>query len=314
MSITAGNLPSYNALKAFEVAARHGSFIEAANELCVTPAAISHQIKGLENYLGLKLFERHGRRVSLSSSGRQLLPDLQQGFTQIERAVANQLAKSERHLLTITTNPAFAAKWLLPRLHLFSKKHPDIDVRLEASSSISDFSKEKIDAGIRFGSGHFPNLEARPLLNANQEVLFPVCSPALLTGEHPLLSLEDLKHHTLLHDETLSAQSLVPDWHVWLASHGLNHMDTDRGLRFGNPLMAIEAAINGQGVALGCSFIVADDLAVGRLVKPFDLPYKLNSGYFYVYQGQFPQEKIMLFYEWLVEMNNRSAAAVSMGQ
>lgn len=305
MSITSSNMPSYNALKAFEVAARHESFIEAAHELCVTPAAISHQIKGLENYLGLKLFERRGRKVVLSSSGRQLLPDLQQGFTRIERAVTNQLSKSERHLLTITTNPAFAAKWLLPRLHLFSKKHPDIDVRLEASSSVTDFSKEKIDAGIRFGSGNFPNLIARPLLAPNQEVLFPVCSPALLTGENPLITPEDLKHHTLLHDETLSAQSLVPDWHVWLASHGLNYMDADRGLRFSNPLMAIEAAINGQGVALGCSFIVADDLAAGRLIKPFDLPYKLTSGYFFVYQDPSPQEKVSRFYDWLMEINNQ---------
>lgn len=296
MSITPGKLPSYNALKAFEAAARHKSFVGAAHELCVSPAAISHQIKGLEAHLGTALFERHGRRVALSVSGRQLLPELQQGFAMIEKATMEMVAHHGRHLLTVTTNPAFAAKWLLPRIHLFSAMHPDVDIRLEASSSIQSLPRDRIDAAIRFGSGHFPGLVARPLLVPNREVLFPVCSPSLLGALH---TPEDLGKHTLLHDDTLSAQSLVPDWQAWLASQGLAHIDAKRGLRFSNSLMAIEAAINGQGVALGCSYVVADDLAAGRLVKPFDLTYKLDSGYFFVHSPN-PAKKVNQFYAWVM--------------
>lgn len=295
-------IPPLNALRAFEAAARHLSLAAAANELCVTPAAISHQIKGLENYLGVPLFKRVKRRVVLTDQGQLILPELKQAFALIEHAMGN-LARTElRDVLTVSATPAFAAKWLLPRIHLFGERHPEIDVRLDATHDVQDLERSQVDVAIRFGAGDYPGLESWPLRPGVPEKVYPVCSPALLAGEHPLRQPSDLRYHTLLHDETIKGAGVLPSWKTWLASAGLDSIPADRGLRFNNSVLAIDAAINGQGVALSCSFVVADDLAAGRLVRPFDTPCDLEHNYYVVYPRGHAGDKVEKFYKWLVSM------------
>lgn len=184
MNLRIRGLPSFNALRAFEAAARQGSFVNAAEELFVTPAAVSHQIKGLEEFLNVALFERVGRSVVLTDAAKRILPELQQAFHLIEQAVAK--LDDDVHLLTVSANPGFAAKWLLPRIHLFNQQHPDIDVRLDASSASNTFQRDGVDLAIRFGTGDYPGMVSLPLLGPYDEEIFPVCSPSLLQGRYPL--------------------------------------------------------------------------------------------------------------------------------
>lgn len=295
-------IPPLNALRAFEAAARHLSFVVAADELCVTPAAISHQIKGLEEYLGVALFRRVKRRVVLTDQGRLLLPELKQAFALIERAMVNLAAVESREVLTVSATPAFAAKWLLPRIHLFRKQHPEIDVRLDATHDVVNLERSRVDVAIRFGTGDYSGLESRPLRPGIAERVHPVCSPTLLKGEHPLKQPGDLRFHTLLHDETVTATGALPNWKTWLASAGVDSVSASRGLHFTNSVLAIDAAINGQGVALSCSFVVADDVAAGRLVRPFDTACDLEHNYYVVYRRGGADDKVEKFYQWLVDM------------
>lgn len=298
-------IPPLNALRAFEAAARHLSLVAAANELCVTPAAISHQIKGLEDYLRVALFKRVKRRVVLTEQGQLILPELKQAFALIGRAM-DSLAKAEtRDVLTVSATPAFAAKWLLPRIHLFREQHPEIDVRLDASHDAEDLERCQVDVAVRFSSGAYPGLESRPLRPSIPERIFPVCSPTLLEGKHPLKRPSDLQYHTLLHDETVKGTGALPCWQTWLAAAGVDSVAANRGLRFNNSVLAIDAAINGQGVALSCGFVVADDLAAGRLVRPFDTPCNLEHNYYVVYARSRAGGKVEKFYQWLVAMRDR---------
>jgi len=303
MNKSVEKIPPLNALRAFEAAARHLSFVAAADELCVTPAAISHQIKGLEDYLGVLLFRRLKRRVMLTDQGQLILPELKQAFALIEHAMANLAKDGQREALTVSATPAFAAKWLLPRIHLFRDRHPEIDVRLDATHALEDLERSEVDVAIRFGSGMYPGLESRPLRPGIRESVFPVCSPSLLGGEHPLTQPSDLRYHTLLHDETVKGAGILPNWQTWLAAAGVDSVPAQRGLRFNNSVLAIDAAINGQGVALSCSFVVADDLAAGRLVRPFGIRCELEYNYFVVYpRSRRASDKVEKFYQWLVAM------------
>lgn len=296
-------IPPLNALRAFEAAARHSSFVAAAAELCVTPAAISHQIKGLEDYLGVLLFRRLKRRVMLTDQGQLILPELKQAFALIERAMANLAREGQREVLTVSATPAFTAKWLLPRIHLFRERHPEIDVRLDASHELKDLERGQVDVAIRFGSGGYPGLECKPLRPGAQESVFPVCSPLLLSGEHPLRQPADLRYHTLLHDDSIKDESTLPNWQIWLSAAQAESVPAHRGLRFNNSVLAIDAAINGQGVALSCGFVVADDLAAGRLVRPFDIPCKLDYNYFVVFpRNPRTSGKVEKFHRWLLAM------------
>lgn len=304
MKSTSGKIPPLNALRAFVAAARHLSFVAAADELCVTPAAISHQIKGLEDYLGMSLFKRLKRRVVLTDQGQLILPELKQAFALIEHAMANLARDEQRDVLTVSATPAFTAKWLLPRIHLFRERHPEIDVRLDATHELEDMERGQVDVAIRFGSGEYPGLESKPLRPGIPEKVFPVCSPALLGGKHPLKQPTDLQHHTLLHDETIKGTGVLPSWQTWLASAGVDSVPANRGLRFNNSVLAIDAAINGQGVALSCGFVVADDLAAGRLVRPFAIPCNLEYNYFVVYPRNRASDKVEKFYQWLVAMRD----------
>lgn len=302
MKDTKLRVPPLNALRTFEAAARHLSLVAAANELCVTPAAISHQIRGLEDYLQVALFKRVKRRVVLTDQGQLILPELKQAFALIEHAMGNLANAESRNVVTVSATPAFAAKWLLPRIHLFRERHPEIDVRLDATHEVANLERSEVDVAIRFGTGDYPGLECRPLRPGIAERVHPVCSPTLLEGEHPLKQPSDLRYHTLLHDETVKGTGVLPTWKTWLASAGVDSVPADRGLHFGNSVLAIDAAINGQGVALSCSFVVADDLAAGRLLRPFDTACDLEHNYYVVHPRGRAGDKVEKFYRWLADM------------
>jgi LysR family glycine cleavage system transcriptional activator len=287
-------LPPLNALRAFEAAARHLSFSKAADELAVTPAAVSHQIKGLEEWLAIPLFRRLNRAVMLTDEGQAYLLGIRDGLEAIGNATEKILLQGTSGSLTISTLPSFAARWLLPRLSRFQQRHPDINVRISATDILTDFHRESVDAVLRYGSGNYPDLHSELLLQ--EDNLFPVCSPALLEGPHPLTRPSDLAHHTLLHDD------LRVDWETWLSVADVKGIDSKKGLSFNDSSMVLSAAMAGQGVALGRSTLAAEDLKAGRLVKPFDIELKGGSAYYFVCPKEFvARPQIIAFRDWLFE-------------
>jgi len=294
-------LPSLNGLRAFEAAARHLSFTLAAEELNVTQTAISHQIRRLEEELGLKLFIRQSRALALTPEAADYLPGIRAAFQDLRTATDRLLRKGDDRVLTISTLTSLAVKWLLPRLSSFQEKHPDIDVRITTSTELVDFRTSNVDAAIRYGQGRWPGLDAEWLM---AEHLFPVCSPKLLTGERALRQPEDLKHATLLH-----TSSTVDDWRLWLTAAGLPaHLSQNRGLTFDLAFMTIQAAIDGLGVAMGHTAYVADDVANGRLVVPFDVSMPSAGYYFVTPQDRPATAKLDLFREWLRAVSKQQPA------
>lgn len=252
------------ALRVFEAAARHESFLQAAEELAITPGAVSRQIKALETELAVRLFERFNRAVRLTETGRRLATGVRQGLSRIEEAVAEVRAERQG-VLAVTAMHSFAARWLVPRLHLFNERHPEIQVLVSASDQAVDLVRERYDVAIRFGRGPFPGFHARKLVSL---FMFPVCSPRLLEQTR-LDSPHDLANAQLLADVYLAQGE--PHWGDWLALAGAPEVDWRGGQQFSNVYLAIEAAIAGRGVALGERALVLDELATGRLVKPFDV-------------------------------------------
>ncbi len=291
-------LPPLNALRAFEAAGRLASMSAAAEELAVTPAAVSHQIKALEDYFGNPLFYRTVRAIRLTDSGAALLPYLSKGlelWTQGCRALED-LDGDEP--LVISSAPVFAGKWLVRRLSEFNVVHPDITVRLDGSLSIANFTSDGVDAAIRFGTGPYPDLHADALVN---EDVAPVCSPALLQGERPLRSPADLAHHTLIHVDWYAAAGTQPDWAMWLKTAGVHGVDSSKGPVVTSDSLAVEAAMNGGGVVLVSEFLVRQDLDSGRLVKPFDLVLPSNHWYWFVCPPEnMERPKVRAFRDWLV--------------
>lgn len=298
------NLPPLNALRAFEAAARHLSFAKAAEELHVTPSAISHQIKSLEAYLGLPLFRRMNKAILLTDEGQTLLPGLRAGFQQLAEAVARARACNLRQVLTISAAPSFASKWLVPRLDKFRRQHPDIDVRIDASIELVDYAQADVDVGIRYGTGHYPDLYSECLLS---DEIVPVCSPVLLEGEHPLRQPADLRYHTLLHIDESTINSGWPDWPMWCRSAGIDDIDSQRGSRFSQTSLALQAAVQGHGVALLSFVLVADDLAEGRLVKLFAASFPVEFCYYFVcLHTSLTNPKVAAFQRWLQQETARS--------
>jgi len=294
----ARNLPPLNALRAFEAAARHLSFTKAARELHVTQAAVSHQIKGLEEYLGVPLFHRHRKAVLLTEAGQLCLPGLRDGFDRLAAAVDSIRNLDNANVLTVTTPPSFAAKWLVPHLDQFRTAHPDFEVRIDASTNLVDFERENVDVAIRYGSGSYPGLESELLFGIE---VFPVCSPRLCKGRHGLRTPADLKWHTLLHTEW-RARGEEPDWRMWLLAAGVPDVDWTRGPQFNDVTVAIQAAIEGQGVALGRGALVAADLKAGRLVRPFRLSVAGRFRYYLVYPAAaLKRPKVAAFRDWLLQ-------------
>ena len=259
-------LPPLNSLRAFEAAARHLSFSKAADELSVTPAAISQQIKILEDYFACPLFQRQARGLRLTGTGAYLVPYTTDAFDQLNHAVRSARKRNESSILTVSVSPSFGAKWLVPRLDSFRRAHPQFDIRLDATDRLVDFEHEDVDLAIRYGAGSYRGLISECLL---ENSTFPVCSPALIKGKHPLRTPKDLRHHTLLHTEWKSASDTAPHWPTWLQAAGVTMEDPERGPRFTTEFVALQAAIEGQGVLLSASPHSTNDLEKGNLIRPF---------------------------------------------
>lgn len=299
----ARQLPPLNPLRAFEVAARHSSFTRAADELFVTPSAVSHQVKTLEEHLAIPLFLRESKTLTLTAAGRAYLPAVQQAFHLLADAT-RRLSDELAPVLRVDIPPTFAAKWLIPRLDRFVKAHPEIDIRVSTDSGPLDFTRNDYDLAIRFGRGHYPDLHAEMCLAVN---VFPVCSPALMEGPHPLREPSDLRHHTLLHDASTYADASNPHWATWLRHAGVEDIDASRGLSFTPSHLVINAAIDGLGVALAKDGWVGQDLAQGRLVRPFDISLPVESAYYMLFPSHRAKDvRIATFADWL---RNEAAAA-----
>ncbi len=303
-------IPPLNALKAFEAAARHLSFTRAAGELNVTQAAISHQVKALEEILGLALFRRVNRSLLLTDEGQSLYPDLGDAFDTIAGAVERLYERDQAGVLNLSTLDSIAAAWLVPRIGKFRSLHPDIDVRISTSDQVVDFTSGGIDMALRYGIGPYPGMEKVLLMD---ETLFPVLSPSLLEEHGPLDSPADLVRFPLLHDD------MRDDWGVWMEAAGVSGIDVSRGLSFTHSVHVQQAAVAGQGVALGRSVLTADDLAAGLLIKPFDIDLKAHHSYFAVYpKANAQRPKIKAFTDWLLveakETLARFAAAIEVSE
>jgi LysR family glycine cleavage system transcriptional activator len=287
-------LPSLNGLRAFEAAARHLSFTNAAAELNVTQTAISHQIRRLEQELGIRLFVRQNRSLVLTPEARDYLPGVRAAFNDLRLATDRLLRKDNDHVLTVSTLASLAAKWLLPRLSAFQEAHPGIDVRITTSSTLVDFKGGDVDTAIRYGRGRWPGLRA-DWLTADE--LFPVCSPALLGGNRPLKCPEDLAHYTLLH----SSGGYDDDWRLWLTAAGLpTNISEQPGLTFDLILMTVQAAIDGIGIAMGRTSYVEADIAKGRLVVPFKITLPADAGFYLVSpEARADSPKLAAFRQWL---------------
>ncbi len=285
-------LPPLNALRAFEAAARQLSFTRAGEELHVTQAAISHQVKALEQWLGLALFRRRGRAIVLTENGQTYLAAVREGLDLLADATDRLTQRQDSGILTVSTMASFAAAWLVPRLGRFRALHSDIDVRLSASDEIVEFARDDVDLAIRYGDGHWPGVEVVPLMT---EDLFPVCSPALLMGPHPLRQPEDLRHHTLLHDD------MRETWRLWLLAAGVDGVDPDRGPGYNLSTLVIDAAVDAQGVALARSALIGDHLASGRLVRPFDIQLPAEFAYYLVHPARaLDHPKVRAFRDWVM--------------
>ncbi|MEM7406039.1 MAG: transcriptional regulator GcvA [Pseudomonadota bacterium] len=292
------SFPPLNALRAFEAAGRHLSFTKAAAELHVTPAAISHQIKTLESLLGLKLFTRSTRAIHLTEAGRSALPALGAGFGKLAEGVQELRTHRDSRLLTVSVSPSFGAMWLVPRLDRFRRKHPDIEIRIDGTDRRVDLLRDQADVAIRYGPGDYEGARVDYLFGQHNT---PVCSPVLLEGRHRLQHPRDLRHHTLLHVEWKDAEA---SWRMWLLAAGLHEVDPNRGPRFSMESMAIQAALDGQGVALVGDKLVADELASGRLVQPFEeaLSRLLTFGYYLLCPHvAVSPGRVSAFRDWLVE-------------
>ncbi|MEM7669487.1 MAG: transcriptional regulator GcvA [Pseudomonadota bacterium] len=269
------SLPPLNALRAFEAAARHLSFTKAAAELNVTPAAISHQIKVLEQQVGVRLFHRLTRALRLTAAGETALPMLSQGFDALAEGVERIRAQNGNTELTISVSPSFGAMWLVPRLDRFRREHPDIEIRIDGTDRLVDVRVAEADVAIRYGAGAYSGVRVDRLFG---QVNTPVCSPALLAAQHPLHTPEDLRHHTLLHIDWKDAEA---SWRMWLLAAGLREIDATRGPRFTQENMAIQAALDDQGVALVGDRLVAGHIASGDLVRPFHSRFSLPLSFSY---------------------------------
>ncbi len=292
------SLPPLSALRAFVAVARHLSFTKAARELHVTPAAITHQIHALEEDLGVRLFHRNRRYVTLTRTAETCLPEIAQAFEMLKSAVGNARSANDRAVLTVSVAPAFASKVLLPRLIEFSELHPDIDIRVSATTQLADLSDGDTDVAIRYGPGKYKGAYAERMLS---ESVTPMCAPTLLAKGNGLRTPGDLRHHKLIHDLSIVTPNLQPDWRAWLMKAGVKGVEPSRGLRFSLADLALQAAINGFGVVLGRKTLAYDDIKQKRLALPFDLDLPANFSYFVVIPAsKFKNRAVGEFRDWLM--------------
>lgn len=282
---------------AFEAAARRGTFAAAAEELSVTPAAISQHMRTLEGYLGVRLFQRRAHGVALTDEGRRVFPGVRDGLQGIAGAIDLLRHRAPRHCLRVSTSPSFASRWLLPRMHRFDKMHPGISVKLDVTARVVDLVDDNVDLAIRYGRGAYAGLVAEPLLD---EYVFPVCSPAIVPATRGLGMGELVKRLPLIHDTTTLKDGELPGWPLWARNHRIAGVDCSRGLYVDTPF-AVQAAVDGRGLLLGRSVIVADDLVAGRLVRPLQQFMKVPQGYFLVHDERRPPSgQATAFRDWLL--------------
>jgi LysR family glycine cleavage system transcriptional activator len=302
--------PGLGPLRTFEAVARHLSFTKAADELGVTPGAVSVQVRAIEDQLQARLFRRTSRSVQLTGAGETMLRAAREALAIISDAVERIGPAAGRRTLTISVGMSFAAKWLVPHLDRFRSQYPDVDVRLDVTERVADFAREEVDVAIRFGSGNYPGLRTDPLL---AEEVFPVCSPRLLEGRYPLRQPADLQRHVLIHEDWRAegdGWAGWPDWPMWLLAAGVEGVEPTKGIRFKQTALVIQAAVEGQGVALGTTSLVADDLAARRLVRPFDLSLKASPRFaYYLVSPRATSERplTMAFREWVLREVSASA-------
>lgn len=285
-------LPPLNALRAFEAAARYESFTRAAEELCVTQGAVSHQVKALEIELGIKLFNRERQRLVITEAGRSYLVVIRDALDRIAAGTERLVQRQSAGALTVSTSPNFAAKWLVHRLGRFAEAYPEIDLRVSASLHHVDFAREDIDLAIRHSEATGSGLNMTRLC---AEELFPVCSPKLLKGRKGALNPADIGRLTLLHVNDRQ------DWGKWLEAAGLKNVDLSRGPILNQASMAIDAAVDGQGIALARTALATWDLIGGRLIRPFALSLPVSYAYWIVCPKATAQlPKIVAFSGWLL--------------
>ena len=304
-------LPPLNSLRAFEAAARHLSFKNAARELHVTPGAVSHQVKVLEDSLGMPLFRRLTRALELTPEGQALVPKVQEGLRSLAEAVERVRNRSEARTLTVLAPPNFAARWLVPRLAGFTERNPGLDLHIASRPGMIDgredsemtIAAEDSDvspvAMVRFGDGRYPAGRVDEVFSASY---VPVCSPRLMRGEHALRKPADLRHHTLQHDDTVVEDGARPSWAAWLESVGITDIDAARGTHFSDASLSFGAAIEGLGVALAMKPLVRSEIEAGRLVMPFNISTPAAFSYYLVTpEASAPTGSVGSFRKWLLE-------------
>lgn len=297
-------LPPLNSLRAFESAARHLSFTQAATELNVTPAAISQQIKLLEQVLDVALFVRRNRQIELSEEGQLLLPHMTSAFEIMLKAIEALKTHQKDHPLTISAPPTFVAKWLIPRLDDFNQQHPAIGVRIDASMRLVDLEHEAIDIGIRFSTYPDPKLESTHLISLE---VIPVCSPGFMQRQTKLDSPQDLEHTSLLHYDNKTDEPTWPDWNMWLTTMGYPDVKPSAGIYFAQPEMLIQAAIDGQGIALVATIFAEKDIQAGRLIQPFSVPMPINFSYYLVTTPRNAElARVLAFKNWMLQQIDKS--------
>jgi len=288
-------LPPLNSLRAFEAIARHLSFAKAADELHVTPAALSHQIRGLEQQLGLELFHRRARAIELTEAGQIIYPGLHSGFESVRNAVAQLDRAREGNVFVISATPGLVAKWLMPRLWRFLHANPEIDARVAATMKLADFAADGVDVAIRMSNGDHPDLSVEKLFD---DSMLPVCSPRLV--EQGLRGAADLARFPLIHHDIPMSMRAPPKWADWLAVAGVQGIDASRGLRVNVADHALDAAVAGAGVSLSFKLIASDDVHSGRLVSPFGPELPLAVGYYFVCpKGHETRPNVRAFHDWL---------------
>ena len=296
-------LPPLNAIRAFEAAARHESFMGAAEELNVTSSAVSQQVKLLEDWLQLSLFLRRPRGLELSEEGRKYLPGLTDALDAIAEQTRQVMDRGDDGNLTVTVMPSFAALWLVPRLQRFNQMHPDIRVRVVSTPDVVDLAKDDVDVAIRFGTGNYPGFFVEKLMD---EEVYPVCSPMLLEKGPPIEKVADLNQHVLLQDSGSSFPFSRLCWPEWLAHFGIENVDLSHAPLFNDTHLTTMAAISGGGVMLGRSVLTADALESGILVRPLDVDLPANVAYYFVCpRDRTDYPKIQFFLDWLREEAQR---------
>lgn len=292
-----------NALRAFEASARHQSFSAAADELNVTPAAVGQLVKSLEDYLGMTLFQRStGGKARLVATEAALLalPDIRAGFDRLVLGLEKLQAQTSTGVLTVAISPAFAAKWLLPRIDSFQQAYPEIDIRLDTNLKPVDFGRHGIDIAVRYGQGNWSGLVAEKLMD---EEVFPVCSPAFYKKyQQQLQDSKSLLNLPLIHDLTMDSHSGFTTWDTWLQYNQISDEPTQRGLKINNSAAVLQAAIDGHGVALARSVMAADDLKTGRLLRLYpEMKCSSTLAYYMVYREECQNmPKLVAFKSWLI--------------